>query len=116
MSYMKGASASINKTISEIEQLMTGESMGKAGKMRKELREKLRKALKDNALDWFQHGFVGGHKVAAMRFLENEKFPRKIAIEVERNFPVRLTSKKKVSIKLRSKLEKVYADRLKHLK
>lgn len=116
MSYVKGASASINKTISDIERLMQGESLGKTGKMRKKLRAKLQKALEDNALDWLQHGFVGGHKVAAMRFLEDEKFPRKIAIEVERKFPVRSASKKKVSIKLRSKLGKAHADRLKKTK
>lgn len=106
---MRGASASLNKTISEIEALLAGETIGKSGKLRKKLRDKLNEMLEDIAVDWLRHGFKGGHVVAARDFAESQAFPRDIEVTVTRQFPLRKVSKKSKKLTLRSKLPKKYA-------
>lgn len=107
--FMRGASASLNKTISEIEAMLADEKVEKGGKLRKKLREKLKEMLEDNAMDWLQHGFKGGHAVAARDFAESQTFPRDIEVTVTRQFPLRKVSKKSKELTLKSKLPKKYA-------
>jgi len=47
--FMRGASASLNKTISEIESMLAGEKIGISGKLRKKLRDKLKEMLEEVA-------------------------------------------------------------------
>ena len=110
--FMRGASASLNKSISEIEDLLAGETIGKSGKLRKKLREKLNEMLEDIAMDWLRHEFKGGHVVAARDFAESQTFPRNIDVTVTRQFPLRKVSKKSKKLILKSKLPKKYASPL----
>ncbi|SDG06603.1 MULTISPECIES: hypothetical protein [unclassified Duganella] len=107
--FMRGASASLNKTISEIESILAGEKIEKSGKLRKKLREKLKEMLEEVAMDWVKHGFKGGHAVAARDFVETQAFPRNIEITVTRQFPLRKVSKKSRQLTLKSKIPKKYA-------
>nr|WP_315215105.1 hypothetical protein [uncultured Duganella sp.] len=107
--FMRGASASLNKTIREFEAMLAGGKIGKSGKLRKKLRDKLNEMLEEVAMDWLKHGLKGGHAVAARDFIESQTFPRDIEVTVTRQFPLRKVSKKSKKLTLRSKLPKKYA-------
>ncbi|MYM37468.1 hypothetical protein GTP38_24385 [Duganella sp. FT94W] len=107
--FMRGASASINRTMSEIEAVLADEKIEKSGKLRKKLREKLKEMLEEVAMDWVEHGFKGGHVVAARDFAESQSFPRYIEVTVTRQFPLRKVGKKSKELVLKSKLPKKYA-------
>lgn len=110
--FMRGASASLNKTIREIETILAGEKIAKSGKLRRRLREKLKEMLEEVAMDWVQHGFKGGHVAAVRDFIESKTFPRDTEATVIRQFPLRKVSKKSKKLTLRSKLPKKYANSL----
>jgi len=100
------SSKSINKTIKDIDNLLEGKYLQPEGPMREELRQKLRDILVDTAKDWLEHGFKGGHIVAAKKFVEHEGvFPEKLSRSIEREFPVRKKGER-MEIDLTSKLPK----------
>lgn len=104
--YIEGASASINKTIDDIERLLQGNELPKEGKLRQKLREQLTSALEVIAKEWLEHGFSGGHIVSAKRFAKTGTFPKSISVNIKRKFPVRAVGDKVVEIPLKSKLPK----------
>ena len=108
--FMRGASASLIKTMNEIDLILDGENLAEEGKLRQKLRDKLLVAMTDVTVDWLRHGFVGGHTIAARQYAKAGTFPVKIQIEVERNFPIRGVSPQTTSILLNSKLKKKDAD------
>lgn len=110
--FMRGASASLNKTISEIDLILDGENFIVEGELREKLRAKLLGAMTEVAMDWLKHGFAGGHIVAAKRFAKDRSFPNRIDIEVKRNFPIRGVGPNTETISLSSKLKKKYTDLL----
>lgn len=107
--YVEGASASINKTIDDIERLLQGHELPKEGKLRQKLREQLTAALELIAQEWLEHGFNSGHIVSAKRFAETGVFPKSISANIMRQFPVRAVGNKMVEIPLESKLPKKIA-------
>ena len=104
--YIKGASASINKTINDIENLLQGHELTEGGKLREKLREQLTSALESIAQEWLEHGFNGGHIVSAKRYARTGTFPKSISINIKRKFPVRAVGDKIKEIPLKSKLPK----------
>jgi len=110
--FMRGASASLNKTMAEIDLILEGETLVTEGRLREKLRAKLLDAMTEVAVDWLKHGFAGGHIVAARRFAKEGSFPTKIEIEAERNFPIRGVNSGSATISLSSKLKKKHADLL----
>lgn len=73
--FASGASASINKTISEIESVY-----GKAGDSDNaaKLRDKLHDSLEKLSKDWFEYGFSHGYSEAVWRSESGEPIPKKI--------------------------------------
>lgn len=108
--YIEGASASINKTINDIERLLQGHELPKEGKLREKLRVQLSAALEEIAHQWLEHGFNGGHIVTAKRFAKTGKIPKIIKVNIKRRFPVRATGENVVEIELKSKLPKDVAE------
>lgn len=109
---MRGASASNNKTIAEIDSILNGSDLPIEGKLRKKLRAKLNEALTDSAMKWMRHGFKGGHNIAANEFVRTGSFPRTIGTQVKRNMPVHNVSPTVRNVLLKSKLAQTFADHL----
>jgi hypothetical protein len=110
--FTRGASASINKTIAEIDSILDGSDLPSEGKLREKLRAKLNEALTDSAVKWMKHGFKGGHNIAAKEFARTGSFPRTIGTQVKRNMPVHNVSPTVRNVLLKSTLAQKYADRL----
>lgn len=110
--FMRGASASLNKTISELDSILDGLELSASGKLREQLRIKLLAVLNETAEDWLKHGFRGGHNLAAKHFARTGEFPRLIRTPIRRNMPIRKVSPTVRSVVLTSKLLKKYSDAL----
>ncbi len=101
--YKEAASASIQKTLKDIEAILEGYHLPSEGVKREQLRDKLRNELINLSIDWLEHGFKGGHKVAAKEFIKNGYFPNTISRKISRQFPVRKKGEK-LEIELQSNL------------
>lgn len=100
--YAAGASASINKTISEIEHILRGKKLPSTGSLREQLRAELQAAIITSSRKWYRKGFNRGHKACYQAVKNGEKFPSVIEAAVEREFIPKTSSK----VKLKSKLSK----------
>ena len=107
--YIKGASASINRTINEIEQMLQGNKLPKVGGLRKDLRDRLEEMLGQVAMEWLKDGFRGGHTIAARRFAKTGVFPQLIDAKVKRPFPIQSVSSNVVELAVKSRLPKAVA-------
>ncbi len=87
--YKEAASASIQKTLKDIEAILEGYHLPSEGVKREQLRDKLRNELINLSIDWLEYGFKGGHIVAAKEFIKNGYFPDTISRKISRQFPVR---------------------------
>jgi hypothetical protein len=83
-SYMAGASASLNKSIKDIENLSRLSTSGKShsGPLRQRFREKLLKELLDVGFGWYRIGFKRGHKTSRDIFKKKGVVPKKISKRV----------------------------------
>lgn len=97
MTFKSGASASINKTISDIEAILDGENLKFAGPKRKELRSQLMDALINASKKWYKKGFNRGHIESYREFLTSKTVPRVLEVNVQREFLP--NSKKEVMLK-----------------
>ena len=95
--YAEGASASIMKTIAEIEDILEGQSLKYGGPKRQILRDKLSAALIKSSKLWYKKGFNRGHRESSEAYKESTKFPTTITAEVQREFIP--NSPKRVSLK-----------------
>lgn len=86
MTFVAGASASIMKTISEIEDILNGEKLSGGGPKRETLRAKLQAALIKSSRSWYRKGFNRGHKECYRALKENKHFPATLQVNVEREF------------------------------
>lgn len=94
-----GASASINKTLSEIEAILDGEDLEPSGELRTKLREKLLNSLEEVGQHWYKRGFNRGHREAYAAAALTGKVPRKLKACKARSFTA---SSQKARIQLRS--------------
>lgn len=99
--FAAGASASINKTIAEIEHIVSGEPLGYDGPKRKELRTRIQDVLKRLSELWYKKGFNRGHKESYRAYREKGRVPRKLLFKAKREF-IPNTPK---DIKLKSKIK-----------
>ena len=110
--YIRGASASIQKTINELEQMLEGTKLPKAGKLRKDLRVQVEALLGKVAMEWLKDGFRGGHTIAARRFAETGQFPHSIDAKAKRPFPIQSAGVNVVELSVKSQLSKKSVARL----
>lgn len=101
--FAEGAATSLQKTLAEIDAILEGDELEKAGNLREKLRKKLIASFEKLSDDWLRHGFNGGHIVAVQEFLKSGTVPVKISRTIEREFPIRGKSAAK-SLKVESKL------------
>lgn len=81
------SSASIAKTIADIEAIIDGVKLPTASPKREELRSRLRAVLEEVARIWIQDGFKGGHEIAAGSILDNGRIPVTLSRSIDRQFP-----------------------------
>jgi len=102
MSFVAGASASIAKTIKEIEAIHRGHGLPQSGPRRRRLRSELRSVLIKSAKVWYGRGFNRGHKEAFREFKRRSVVPVRLAVVVEREFLPGTKSKKPLVSRLDS--------------
>jgi len=102
--HLNGALESIDKTLREIEHILDGTSLDKAGKYRQELRLKIEKSLTKLGIKWYKKGFNKGHKEVYIQYIKTGKISENISIDVSRN----LLPKSKSKIALKSSLKKEF--------
>ena len=100
MSCVASASASIMKTIKEIEAIHRGHRLPEAGSHRQRLRSMLLSILIKSAKAWYGKGFNRGHKEAFLEFEHRSTVPARLAVVVEREFVPGTKSKKRLVSKL----------------
>ncbi len=86
MTFVAGASASIMKTISEIETILEGENLSHAGPKRAALRIKLQAAITKASKSWYKKGFNRGHKESYRAYKRTKRVPMTLHVNVEREF------------------------------
>jgi hypothetical protein len=79
-SYAAGASASINKTIRELEKVLR-DSLPPAGPLRTRLREKVRRLIAHRAERWYRIGFERGHKESRRCWEKTGLVPKKLTAD-----------------------------------
>ncbi len=84
--YAKGASASIMKTLGEIEAIWNGEKLLPAGPKRKKLRAKLKRVLIRSSKVWYKKGFNRGHRESFREWKQIGRVPDVLKAQVERTF------------------------------
>jgi hypothetical protein len=102
MTFVSGASASIVKTLIEIDAILEGSRLPAAGRLRSTLRKKLRESLVEVSESWYRKGFSRGHKEAFRAFRLSGAVPKTLGTSVER----RLLPRVKRSIRLKSTLSR----------
>ncbi|GLO51023.1 hypothetical protein D3C76_1354110 [compost metagenome] len=95
-------SQSIQKTLKEIDKLLDGSQLDKAGPLRKKLRDRILDAFDEVGKQWYRKGFNRGHRQAYEAFSETDNVPRKLKASKVRQFT---PSSKHISVKLRSTLK-----------
>ena len=103
MTFAAGASASINKTLNEIEAILGGERLTKAGPKRCTLRKRLLAVLEAASVSWYRKGFNRGHREAHASFVGSGTVPRVLMKHVARKF---LPSSPKRAVSLKSKVNR----------
>ena len=104
------SSASIHKTLTDIEAILDGVQLPRASAKREELRNRLRAVLEEVARAWLQDGFRGGHSVASRSILDNGRIPATLSKSISRQLPGQLDATK---ITVRSALPTEVAERAK---
>ena len=95
------ASASIHKTLKEIEAILD-ENLPNAGKLRSKLRSTLIESFESVGKQWYRKGFNRGHRESFSAFKEKGKVPKSLKLEKSRKI---VTSGPKRLIKLRSRIK-----------
>lgn len=95
-------SQSIRKTLSEIEKLLEGTALNKAGSLRRQLRARIKKAFDEIGETWYRKGFNRGHRESYTIAKQEGRAPKKLKASKERQFTPSSTKK---LIKLRSKIK-----------
>jgi len=107
MTYAAGASASIMKTLNEIEKIVGGKKLPPAGPKRNALRQKLQAALIKSSRTWYRKGFNRGHRESFRAHKHQALVPATLVVNVEREFLPKTQS----PVKLKSRLSKSFQDR-----
>jgi hypothetical protein len=110
MSYVAGASASIIKTLKEIEAIFGGERLSPAGPKRKKLRTKLLATLIKSSKAWYRKGFKRGHMESFRHFQQKSRVPFKLVFEANREFVPNTRN----TVKLKSTLSKAFRQSVTH--
>ena len=103
MHFAAGASASINKTISEIEAIVGGKNLGHGSPKRAQLRAKLKNAVMRSSKSWYKKGFMRGHRESYHAHKLSGRVPRTLSVQVEREFIPNSPSIVSLKSKIRSK-------------
>jgi hypothetical protein len=85
-SYAQGASASIMKTLGEIEAICNGEKLLPTGPKRKKLRARLKRVLIKSSKVWYKKGFNRGHRESFREWKQIGRVPNVLKAQVERTF------------------------------
>ncbi|MFK3871992.1 hypothetical protein [Pseudoalteromonas rhizosphaerae] len=96
------ASASINKTLKEIEAILEGGNLPNAGELRSKLRATLIESFEGVGKQWYRRGFNRGHRESYSAFKEKGKVPKSLKLEKSRKI---VTSGSNLKIKLRSRIK-----------
>lgn len=94
--FKAGASASLNKTITEIREFLDDHG----GRPDADLRGFLRKKLADMSEKRYRRGFRRGHIQSYKKFLETGVFPKEIEFEAKREFFTRQRRRFRVTSKV----------------
>lgn len=108
MSFVAGASASIMKTIKEIEAILEGEELDYSGPKRHALRAKLQAALIKSSRSWYKKGFKRGHMEAYRASVAKGEVPLTLSASVEREFLPNSTS----AVSLKSSLSETFVQKI----
>ncbi|BCS53456.1 hypothetical protein [Geobacter sp. SVR] len=108
MSFVAGASASIMKTIKEIEAILEGEDLDYSGPKRHALHEKLQDALIKSSRTWYKKGFKRGHMEAYRASVAKGEVPLTLSANVEREFLPNYTS----AVPLKSNLSESFVQKV----
>ena len=84
--FAAGASASIARTVEDIEKILTGEKLKISNPKREALRKKIKAALIKSSRSWYKKGFNRGHKEAFRAYKAHKRVPETLEVEVEREF------------------------------
>lgn len=104
--YLDGASASIQKTLKEIEAITSGGQLESKSHYRQKLHTILENSLIDIAKTWYKKGFNRGHKESFRNFTEQGDFPIEISTNVSRSLIPNSTQ----SIRLKSSLKEDFIE------
>lgn len=104
--FVDGASASIQKTLNEIEAITGGDRLNAEGQNREKLRAAIEEALTDIAKTWYKKGFNRGHKESFRNFSEQDQFPTEISTTVSRS----LIPNSRQRIRLKSSLKEDFIE------
>jgi hypothetical protein len=96
------ASASINKTLKEVEAILNGADLGPAGELRSKLRDTLVKSFERVGRKWYRRGFNRGHREAYQAFSESRRVPD--VLEAEKNRKI-VDAGERRKIKLKSSIK-----------
>lgn len=94
--------------MTDIELILEGEDLLKAGEMRTELREKLFESLTKLSTLWYKKGFNRGHKESFCQFKEHNEFPMVISKKMTRD----LLPNTQAVVKLKSTLSAEYIKKI----
>jgi hypothetical protein len=102
------STASIHKTLNDIDAILDGIELVRESPKREELRCRIRQALSDVAARWLQDGFKGGHAVAIQSVLDNQRLPISLSRSITRHLPGKPEAEQ---VQVRSSLSKELSER-----
>ncbi|MFG0766842.1 hypothetical protein ACF8Q9_08205 [Pseudomonas sp. TYF_15] len=94
-------SKSIQLTLSDVDKILEGTDLPKAGKLRRKLHAVLINAFNEKGAEWYQKGFNRGHVETQKAFNKKGRFPKKLQVTKERKFT---PSSEKISVELYSEV------------
>jgi hypothetical protein len=97
--FAAGASASLNKTLGELEDVFR-DKIAAAGPLRTELRRRLRSIIAKKAKTWYEIGIARGHTEAYRRYTSGGMVPKQLTVKRRLRF---LKSARKQRIEVVSK-------------
>ena len=93
-------SKSIQLTLSDVDKILDGTDLPKAGKLRRKLHAVLINAFNEKGEEWYQKGFNRGHLEAHKAYEEKGRFPKRLRVTKVRKFT---PSSECISVELYSK-------------
>lgn len=96
--FAAGASASLQKSIKDIEAIISGSKTSFGAPLRNRFRRKLYNALRDASMRWYRIGFRRGHNTCYKMFRKTGRIGRRVSKRTRATF-IRGDQSKKVLLK-----------------